>query len=63
MVKCREATILEVEKARNHMHAERDKAWANLAKAQKATHEFEQALQATIRKRTSSRSTWRALGH
>ena len=44
MVKHREATILEVEKARNHMQVQKDKAWADLAKAWEAVREFERAF-------------------
>ena len=37
-VKRSDATILEVEKVRNHIQSEREKAWVDLAKAEKATH-------------------------
>ena len=53
MVKRREGSILEVEKEREHARSEKDKVWAELAKAQDALWEHEQALAATVRERNS----------
>ena len=43
-VKRRHARIHEVEKVRTHVQAERDRARADLAKAQEASHKLKQAL-------------------
>ena len=53
MVKCLEATILEVEKNRKHVRAERDKSQANLVKAHEALRELERALQVTVWERNT----------
>ena len=47
-VKCRDASILEVEKVKNHVQSEKDRAWADL---EKAMCELERAVLSSIQER------------
>ena len=53
MVRHRDDSILNMEKETKHARSERDKAWAELEKAQEALREHEKALAATVRERNT----------
>ena len=51
-----------MEKVRNHVQEERDRAWANLVKAQKAACKLERALLATVQERNSLNGHMKGIG-